>query len=168
MIHRIVLAFVLLTTATIAQTTRPARLDDLRSFVGGEWKTQGQWANGTPLRAAMTFESMLGDKFLLARGFLIDDAGTRQPRDISIFSIADGQLVQHVYAADGAVRQAAGKIEKEGEIVFEWSRANPDGTSTPVKQIIRIVDADTTAQQFKMLIKGEWHTLLDTTWRRQK
>lgn len=165
---KIAAALLLMATCSSAQTTRPASLDLLRPFLGGEWKTEGKWANGNPLRAVMKFDWLLAEKHLRAEGFTVDEAGNQQPRDVSIFSIAEGQLVQHVFAADGNARRAVGHVAEDGAIVFEWSRPNADGSATALKQIIRLVDQDTAQQQFLMHIRGEWHTLLDTTWHRQK
>lgn len=150
----------------LAQDPAPASLDALQWTVGGKWKTDSKWANGNPFKAVARFESILGGKFIRAESVVIDESGQSKPRDIVIFSVTDGRLQQHVFNADGNTRIATGTIEADGTLVFEWQRANADGTSTALKQRIRQVDANTSSQQVLMHIRGEWHTLIDSTWTR--
>lgn len=161
-----VIAVFALCATSIAQTTRPATLEDLKFALGGEWKVDAKWANGTPLRAVVRFEYLFDGRFIRGESFRVDDDGTRVPRELVIFSINNAELVQTAFNADGNTRTSIGQRDEDGSIVFESSRKNPDGSSTPLRQRIQRIDDSTCRQTFMMNIRGEWHTLIDAEWKR--
>jgi uncharacterized protein YndB with AHSA1/START domain len=165
----IVAALVLISGLATAQTTQPALdLSAIDWCVGGVWRAEGKWANGNPFKAEARFETILGGAHIQATSITFDETGSEKPRDVAIFSVANGQLVQHTFNADGQSRKSTASRDDEDNLVFAWTKPNKDGTETELKQIITRVSDDDCRQKIMMHIKGEWHTLIDVAWKRSR
>lgn len=150
-----------------AQTTQPSLdLSAIEWTVGGVWKADGKWANGSAFKAQARFETILGGAHIQATSITFDESAAEKPRDLSIFSVSNGQLVQHTFNADGQSRKSVASRDEQGNLVFAWSKPNKDGTETELKQVITRISDSECRQKFMMHIKGEWHTLIDVAWKR--
>jgi hypothetical protein len=164
--------FVTPATAQTPPTSQPVAVDVLKPvafLVGGDWRLDAKWANGSPARARASFVAENNGTAISGRTFELDAAGAETQRDLTVFAVADGQLTAFVFHKDGTSRATPATIGAERTISFAWTKpGKPGQPGTPLRQVITPVDADHYRWQSFMQIKGEWHTTIDGVWTRAK
>ena len=165
----VVLASISLAAGVVARgvesASQPAASPlDALAWTVGTWRLDGAWSNGSPMRAEATYEVAVGGKFIVVRTRAEPaGGGAMVERDVVLYGVENGQIVQHTFAQDGTVRDVVGlRLDDAATLRFEWSKPGTSGKPpTLLRQELSRDGADGLRWRQFMQIKGEWHTLLD-------
>lgn len=134
-------------------------------FVGGEWRIDGNWANGEALKARETFEWGLGKKFVESRTFVARNDGTGEyERYRGIFGVKDDKLVSYNFSYDGTSTVDA--VEVQGK-VLKITRQVPDRQMT-IRQEIEPTGPDKFKWRVWLDREGKSEQIMDGEWTRQR
>ena len=170
---------VILTSANAARAAdKPAsRVDHMVALAkfDGEWRVQGQWANGEKLDARTVYEWGLGKRILKAHTFVKNGRTEYQryesimawhPRKKCLYEISftyNGDISEHVIDVVDAETLHIGFTPFE-PVVEMPGKASPAG----VRQVLKFLDSDHMTWTVTMNEGGEWKQLIHATWVRQQ
>jgi hypothetical protein len=142
-------------------TTTTVELMSLLRWAVGEWTLEGNWANGNSIRARAVYEAGPADAFVQVRTYVRDAEGREGLRDVVIYGLRDGKLVQWTFGQDGTVREVAATPTEDGSLFFEWTKPGSNGKpAIELRQRFTRLPDDRLRWQTFMLSKGEWHQVI--------
>jgi hypothetical protein len=154
--------------------TRQDHMVALAKF-DGEWRVNGQWANGENLEARTVYEWGLGKKIMKAHTFVKNGSSEYQryesimawhPRKKCLYEISftyNGEISEHVIdVVDGETLHIDfTPFEQDTASATKLSRAN-------VRQVLKFIDADHMTWTVTMRKGEEWKQMIQATWVRQQ
>jgi hypothetical protein len=138
-------------------------LDAVAPYVGGEWRIDGAWKDGTPLQARATYEWSVGKKFIIAKTF-VGEPNKAYQRYTTIFGEQDGKLMAWGFVFDGHHDVSEFQIDGKRLHSDKPMPAADGSKGSTLHQSIEMTEPN----QFKWIVsiesKGEDKPIMDGVW----
>lgn len=155
-------AFLLLSLLAIGSAWA-GPLDSVAPYVGGEWRIDGAWKDGTPLTARATYEWSVGKKFIIARTF-IGEPGKQYQRYTTIFGEDNGKLMAWGFVFDGHHDVSEFKIDGKRLHSDKPMPAADGSTGSTLHQSIEMTEPNQFHWVVSIESKGEDKPVMDGVW----
>jgi hypothetical protein len=132
----------------------------------GSWQVDGKWSSGEALHARGVYAWGLGKRILTAKTFVKDgDREYQRYESILAWHPEKKSLYEITFAFDGHINEYLLDSKDPDTLHIGWTPYDPAKPS-PVRQVIKFLDAD--HFQWTVLLKDgdEWKQLIDATWQR--
>jgi hypothetical protein len=148
--------------ASAEQAKAAELLATLEPYIGGEWIMDGQWADGTPLKAREVFEWGVGKKFVRVRTFVTAETGEYQ-RYEGMYGVKDGKLTGWNFSYDGSSQVGEWKVEGKK---LSTTSDMPGGVT--LRQSFELVEPDKFHWMVGTEKDGQYTPMFDGFWVRNR
>lgn len=160
-----------LITAAGNSSSMAAGLDDrlgpLAPAVGYEWRVEGNWSNGSPLKARAVYEPGLDGKIIKSQVFVsMGETEYQRYESIIAWHPEKQALYELTVSVDGEITEW--KIEDRGQKTLQLTHFETAPGKPNVRQTMKFTDEQTMDWIVEIEQDGAWRELLHAPWRRRE
>jgi hypothetical protein len=145
----------------------PDPLQVLAPYVGGEWKINAKWSDGSPLEAREIFEWGVGRRFVTCKTFVSKLGGGEYQRYETIFGVGEGgKIVAHGFVYDGQVQVTEFKLDGK-KLTGERPMKASDGGDGTLRQSVEQIEPNKFRWIVAFVKDGKVSPMMDGVWVRE-